>query len=84
MKILIDAFGGDYSPSEMVKGAVTSVNLLNDVSIVLTGDETKIKEELTQVGYSGDKISIIDAPEVISTNESPTMAIRQKKNLRIF
>ena len=33
MKIIIDAFGGDYSPEEIVKGAITSVNLIPDVEI---------------------------------------------------
>jgi len=80
MKIVIDAFGGDYSPTEMVKGAVTSVNLIDDVNIVLTGDKEKIQAELDNVGYSGDRISIAHAPSVIDCNESPTMAIRQKKD----
>ena len=39
MKIVIDAFGGDYSPSEIVKGAVTAVNLIDEVEIILTGDK---------------------------------------------
>ena len=39
MKIVIDVFGGDYSPEELVKGAVTAVNLIEDVEIILTGDK---------------------------------------------
>ena len=80
MKILLDGFGGDYSPDEIVKGAITGVNLLNDVEIVITGDKNKIQSILKDYGYSGDKIEIIDAPEVITNEESPTIAIRQKKN----
>ncbi|MBQ7578963.1 MAG: phosphate acyltransferase PlsX [Clostridia bacterium] len=80
MKFVIDAFGGDNAPKEIVRGAVTSVNLLEDVSLVLAGDEEKIKNELNEIGYNGDKIEILHAPEVIGFNESPTMAIRQKKN----
>ena len=80
MKFVIDAFGGDNAPKEIVRGAVTSVNLFSDVNIVLSGDKTKIEAELAEIGYTGDKIEIIDAPEVIGFNESPTMAIRQKKN----
>ena len=30
MKIVIDVFGGDYSPEELVKGAVTAVNLIEE------------------------------------------------------
>ena len=78
MKIVIDAFGGDYSPEESVKGAITSVNLIPDVEIILTGDKEKIEEILKTENYSGDRIEIVHAPDVISNNESPTMAIRRK------
>ncbi|MBQ8451385.1 MAG: phosphate acyltransferase PlsX [Clostridia bacterium] len=80
MKIIIDAFGGDYSPEEMVKGAVTAVNLIEDVEIILTGDEEKIKSLLAELNYTGNRIEIVHAPEVIGCNESPTMAIRRKKD----
>ncbi|MBQ7452793.1 MAG: phosphate acyltransferase PlsX [Clostridia bacterium] len=80
MKFIIDAFGGDHAPKEIVMGAVSSVNLLDDVEIILTGDEAKIRAELNDIGYIGDKISIINAPEVITCEEQPTLAIRQKKN----
>lgn len=78
MKIVIDVLGGDYSPDEIVKGAVTAVNLIDEVEIILTGDETKIKEILNDIGYKGNKIEIVHAPEEISCDESPTMAIRRK------
>ena len=78
MKIVIDVLGGDYSPDEIIKGAVTAVNLISDVEIILTGDKQKIGEILQSVGYSGDRIEIVHAPEEISCNESPTMAIRRK------
>ena len=80
MKIIIDAFGGDNAPKEIVKGAVTSVNLISDVTIALTGKKDVIEKELAEIGYKGDRIEIIDAPEVITCEDSPTLAIRQKKN----
>ena len=83
MKIVIDAFGGDYAPLEIVKGAITSVNLIDDVSVVLVGDQNKIQEVLDEFGYKGDKIEIMHATEVISNEESPTVAIRTKKNSSI-
>ena len=79
MKIVIDVFGADY-PEEVVKGAVTAANLIEDVTLVLTGDEEKIKAVLSECGYAGDRIEIVHAPEVIDCNESPTMAIRRKTN----
>jgi len=79
MKIVIDVFGADY-PEEVVKGAVTAVNLIEDVKIILTGDQDKIQKVIDECGYKGDRIEIIHAPEIIDCNESPTMAIRRKVN----
>ncbi len=79
MKIIVDAFGGDFSPQANVAGSVTAVNLLDDVEIVLVGDENKINFELEKIGYSGNKISVINAPDCITNDDLPTVAIRQKK-----
>ena len=78
MKIIIDAYGGDYSPDEMIKGAITAVNSIDDVEIIITGDNSQISSKLTEFGYTGNKIEIVHAPESISCDESPTMAIRKK------
>lgn len=78
MKIVIDVAGGDYSPDEIVKGAVTAVNLIDEVEIILVGDKTEIERVLNEVGYKGNKLEIVHAPGVISCDESPTMAIRRK------
>ncbi|MBR2391466.1 MAG: phosphate acyltransferase PlsX [Clostridia bacterium] len=80
MKIVIDVFGADYSPDEIVKGAITSLNMVKDLELILTGDKAKIEAVLTEYGYSGERLEIVDAPEVISCDESPTMAIRRKKD----
>lgn len=78
MKIVIDCYGADYSPDELVKGAITSVNLIDDLEIILTGKQDEIQKVIDEIGYKGDKLSIVDSPDVISCNESPTMAIRRK------
>ena len=79
MKIVIDVFGADM-PEEIVKGAITAVNLIDEVEIILTGDKNKIQKVIKEVGYTGDKLEIVHAPEVIDCNESPTMAIRRQKD----
>ena len=79
MKIVIDVFGADM-PEEIVKGAITAVNLIDEVEIILTGDKDKIQAVIDEVGYKGNKLEIVHAPDVISCDESPTMAIRRKKD----
>ena len=51
MKIVIDAFGGDNAPKEIVKGAVEflKANKNNELEICLCGDESKIQNELREI-----------------------------------
>ena len=79
MKIVIDCYGADYSPDELVKGAITSVNLIENLEIILTGKQAEIQKVIDEIGYKGDKLTIVDSQDVIDCNESPTMAIRRKK-----
>lgn len=80
MKIVVDAFGGDNAPVEIVKGAITAVNILEDVEVILSGKENEIQNVLDEYGYKGNKIEIINAETVITNDESPTTAIRAKKD----
>lgn len=80
MKIILDGFGGDNAPRAEVGGAIKAVTEYSDVEIILTGKENELKAELEHFGYTGNKISILPASEVITCNEQPTVAIRTKKD----
>lgn len=80
VKIILDAFGGDYSPNEVILGAVDSVNKNPDIHIVLAGKEDEIYAQLDMLKYNEEQISVLNASEVISNNESATQAIRTKKD----
>ena len=80
MRIAIDGMGGDNAPQAVVNGVIQALNEFNDLEFYITGPEDVIKEQLKKENYTGDKITIIDAKEVISTNEHPVMAIRKKKD----
>ena len=77
MKIVIDAFGGDYSPSEIIEGAVLSVKKHPETEIILVGDEQKINDYFAEKKLSKERIEIFHAPDVISNEESPTAAIKR-------
>lgn len=79
MKIVIDAKGGDYAPDEVVEGAILASKTLKDVSFVLFGDEQKIKDILISENVDMKRFEIVDAQEEIYNDESPTMAIKTKK-----
>lgn len=82
MKIVLDAMGGDYAPVETVKGAVSALDELSQLEVILVGDKTKIENELTKYKYDKSRIEIVHADEIIDMNEkmSPAMAVRKKKN----
>ena len=79
IKIIVDGFGGDNSPQVNVEGSVLALKEKNDLEVIITGDEDKIKEELKKYEYDENRLKIIDAKEVISCNEKPTEAIRNRK-----
>ena len=79
IKIIVDCFGGDRSPQANIEGAVRALNENNDLALILSGDEDIIKKELANYQYDEARISFLDAKDVISCNDIPTEAIRQKK-----
>ncbi|MDF2511498.1 MAG: plsX [Herbinix sp.] len=81
--IAVDAMGGDNAPAEIIKGAVLAVGDKKDIKVVLTGDETVIRKELSEYNYDKERIEIVHAPEVITNCEAPVLAIRRKKNSSI-
>lgn len=83
MKIVIDAFGGDYAPEEIVAGAVSALQANDKINVVLVGDKDKIAELLQKFVFVSDRLEIVHAPDVVTMDESPTVAIRTKKNSSI-
>ncbi len=77
MKIVVDAFGGDNAPVEVVEGAVLALAKKKDLTVVLTGDQKRISEILN--GRT-ERVEIVDAKDVITNDDTPTLAIRQKKD----
>lgn len=80
MKIIVDCFGGDKSPSANVEGAVLALREHGDLELILTGDEELIQSELDRLGCKSDRIEIIHAPDVITGEDKPTDAIRLKRD----
>ncbi|SFP06347.1 phosphate acyltransferase PlsX [Salibacterium halotolerans] len=76
MKIVIDAMGGDYSPKAHVAGAMAAERAFDDVEIILAGHEEQINEHLTKA----KRISVLHTDEKIEPEDTPTKAVRKKKN----
>ncbi|MCH8125372.1 phosphate acyltransferase PlsX [candidate division KSB1 bacterium] len=81
MKIAVDAMGGDFAPEATVDGAIQAARVSRGkYEIILVGDEHKIRKELSRFSIKNLSISIYHASEVIEMEESPTKALKQKKD----
>ena len=79
-RIVVDAMGGDYAPKEQVLGAVQALNRNDDLYLILCGDETQIKQELSACQYDEKRLEIVHTTEVIGMEEVPTKAVKTKKD----
>lgn len=80
MKIVIDAFGGDNAPVEIIKGTVIALNKVEGFNIVMVGREKEINKILSDLSYPKARLEIIDAPDIITNEDTPTQALRAKKD----
>lgn len=83
MRIAVDGMGSDNSPQAEVKGCVDALKEFSDIEIFITGKENELTKEFSQYDYDKSRVTIIDAKEVILPSESPTMALRKKKDSSI-
>ncbi|MDI3280900.1 MAG: phosphate acyltransferase PlsX [Bacillota bacterium] len=78
MRIAVDAMGGDHAPAEIVRGAVEAVSAF-EVEVLLVGESQAVSAVLQKTGYRGERIILVEAPEVIGMDEHPVEALRKKK-----
>ena len=79
MKIIVDAFGGDNAPLEILKGAAQAAQELQ-LDIVLTGDEKRIVQIAGEQGISLDQIEIAHAPQVVTMEDDASAVLKTKKD----
>lgn len=76
MNILIDAFGGDNAPLEVIRGGAQAVQELG-VTVTLVGDEQKIRACAEENSLSLEDMEILHAPAVFDIHEEPTSLLKQ-------
>ena len=79
MRIILDGMGGDNAPGEIVKGAaIVSKQVEHEICII--GDEEQLKKELSLNDHEPKRISIVHTSELVTNEDKPLKAIRQKKD----
>ncbi|MDO4280860.1 MAG: phosphate acyltransferase PlsX [Peptococcaceae bacterium] len=82
MIIAIDAMGGDNAPQEIVQGACEALSAFNNIEkMILVGDQAQL-EKLVDLSLK-DRIEIVHTAQVISMDEHPAQAYREKKEASI-
>ena len=88
-RIALDAMGGDFAPQATVAGALLalaeldpahSIQLVGSSAVVEAQLRTLIDGELSTHAAHRDRLSIVEAPDVIEMTDKPSAAVRGKPN----
>ncbi|WP_291492541.1 phosphate acyltransferase PlsX [Desulfurella sp.] len=82
--IAVDAFGGDHAPKEVILGAFLAAKEFN-LDIVLVGKENELEKSIEDISKDfssnvSQKITVKDAPTIITMFDKPSVAIRKKNS----
>ncbi|MCI8553690.1 MAG: phosphate acyltransferase PlsX [Clostridiales bacterium] len=79
MKVIVDAFGGDNAPLEIIRGAAQAAREYG-YEILLAGREREIRETAEKNGVSLENIAVADAPGVITMEDGPKSILKEHKD----
>jgi glycerol-3-phosphate acyltransferase PlsX len=82
VRVALDAMGGDCGPDVNVEGAVAAAREFGS-AVILVGMEEELRRRLRQHDTRGLALSVRHAPEVVEMGESPSLALRRKKQSSI-
>lgn len=76
MRVIVDGFGGDNAPIEVLKGCEMAINDFN-VDIIVTGDKTIINQVAKDNNIDISKMKIVHASQVIPVEEDATKILKE-------
>ena len=80
--IAVDVMGGDFGPPVTVPGALTSARK-GGFTVLLVGDTSVVRNELSRHDTSGVSYDIVHASEVALMGERPSDILRRKRDASI-
>jgi len=78
--IALDAMGGDFGPEVVVPAALVSLDRNPNLNLILVGDGAVLKERVANSNHLGKRLTIRHASELVEMHESPSKALRNKKD----
>ena len=82
MKIIVDAFGGDHAPVEILKGTAGAI-VEYGVTALVCGDEERIRGVLSENGILSAGMEFLHAPDVMPVEAEPTEILKAYKSSSI-
>ncbi|MBQ2577291.1 MAG: phosphate acyltransferase PlsX, partial [Lachnospiraceae bacterium] len=83
-RIAVDAMGGDNAPQAIVDGTILALKESKNMEVYLVGQADLIEQALSRYSEAErERVTIIEASEVIEMAEPPVAAIRKKKDSSI-
>jgi glycerol-3-phosphate acyltransferase PlsX len=88
-RIALDAMGGDFAPQATVAGALLalaeldpahSIQLVGRTAVVEAQLRALLDGDLSALAHQRDRLSIVDAPDIIEMTDKPSAAVRGKPN----
>ncbi|MGH8272744.1 MAG: phosphate acyltransferase PlsX [Gammaproteobacteria bacterium] len=80
IRLAIDAMSGDHGPAVIVPAALDALAENPRLHILLVGEEAALGAALDKAGGRGERVAIHPASEVVAMDESPTQALRGKRD----
>ena len=82
MRIAVDVMGSDNFPVPDIEGAILAAREYGEM-LVLVGDESVIKAELSKHDIAGLPLEIVHAAEVVTMTDKPSVVGKAKPNSSI-
>lgn len=78
-RVVLDAVGGDHAPDETLAGVALALarGAVTPAQVVLTGPVDTVRAAMQKHGLPAD-IEVLDAPDLLTCDDSPTDAMRKK------
>jgi glycerol-3-phosphate acyltransferase PlsX len=80
LTIVVDAMGGDKAPASVVEGTIQALQESNNrFEILLIGQKEKVDPFLEQQDVRGLNLRFIHAPQVVTMEDIPAIAVKTKQ-----
>ena len=78
--IAIDAMGGDFGPQVTVPAALSCIDAIPELRVLLVGRGNAIRDELKKLRrHETESFRIVEALEIVEMDDKPSAALRLKK-----